>query len=140
MTAIIDIRKAFEAKLKAAVDALPEAERPALRWPGIRWDDSGVDHYLRPTLHAARERPATLGPSPRLARQGFFKVGVFSRAGLGTDRLDQLADIVKAAYPYGVDLTVGAAKVQIDRRDVGDLLEPPGWSYKPVDLYWSIGL
>lgn len=141
MASEIDIRKTLEA---VAVDAIAAAGLfnpiPPMRALGVKFDDSGIDLYWRPSLSAHRERPATLGPAPRVARKGFFKVGVFARLGTGTDQLDKLAEVIKDAYSYSDDIMVGGVILQIDSREFGDLLEPPGWSYRPVDIYWSIGI
>lgn len=141
MASEIEIRKTLETVAKDAIAAaaLWPAD-PPMQAANVKFNDAGVDLYWRPTLSSNRERPATMGPNPRVARKGFFKVGVFAREGTGTDQLDKLAQVIKDAYPYDSDIDVGGVKVQIDNREMGDLLTPPGWAYRPVDIYWSIGI
>lgn len=132
------VRKALEKALKDVIDALPADQRPKVQWPNIAFDDSKVPEYIRPTFHPGTQRPKTLGPNPRTEVNGVFKVGVFVRPGTGPDRLDDLVDLVISAYPYGTDLNAGGRAIQIDAVDKGDLITPPNWAYKPVDIRWSI--
>jgi hypothetical protein len=138
----LDIRKAFERVAEAAIAAAWTGTPPPLDPNNVApTSDSQVDLYWRPTLHASADRPATLGPAPRVASKGFFKVGVFARPGTGTDQLDILAEIIKTAYDYSDDLVVGGVKVQINGRSISDLLTPAGaWPYRAVDIDWSIGI
>jgi hypothetical protein len=138
----LEIRKAFERTLRDACDAQYGAgwSDSHISWPNMGFDDSALDRYLRPTLHGPVNLPRTLGPTPAVSRKGFFKVGCFVKAGSRADPLDSLADLVVAAYPYGVDLVAGGAQIQIDQVTVGDLLTPPGWAYEPVDINWSINI
>lgn len=134
------IRKAFEVRLKAAIDALPPTEQAPIAWPNIAFDDSAVDHYLLPQMHTNRHTPRTLGPAPRVSTTGIYSVQVRSKPGTGPDVLDDLAEIVKSAYPYSSDLDVEGVKIQIDEVSVGDQLPVNGWMTRAVSINWSIGI
>lgn len=142
------IRKAFERRLLDAIAASAYHEKVILAFPNLKEipppeGQAELNLKVRPTLHGPKERPATMGLNPRKAKKGFFKIGVLARPGTGTDDLDALAEILKEAYPYDSDLSVGGVKVQIDGKVLGDLLEPPtagSWPYRALDLNWSIGI
>jgi hypothetical protein len=137
---VLEIRKAFEVVVKDTIDAYDIAV--SIAWPNKTFDPGdSVKLYVRPTLHPEAEIPKTLGPGPRVHREGMYKIGCFLRAGEGQDRLDHLAETLKEAYPYDTeDLVAGGRMIQIDRKSVGGLLTPPGWAFVPVTINWSIGI
>jgi hypothetical protein len=141
----LTIRKAFEVVLAAAIEAEygsgfadPTDDNCMVWWPNQKFDPKDKPMYVRPSFQGYEEEPRTLGPNPAVSREGFYKVGCFLQAGAREDPLDTLAETVKAAYPYNTDLTAGGASVQIERIRVGELINPPAWAYKPVDIYWRV--
>lgn len=141
MPTLLDIRKAFEVRLADTLAAYDIAVE--VNWPdGQSFDDSALLIYCRPRLFQAAETPKTLGPNPRVQRRGLFKIQSFLKEGQPEDRLDDLAETLKEAYPYATDLVAGGASVQIENKTVlGQGAAPvDGWVYRSTDITWSIGI
>ncbi len=135
------IRKALEGQLASALEAEGIVVANYIEWPNSGFDDSEVNEKCRPTFHSNRERARTLGPAPRVEMRGFFKIGLFQRAGSGVDRFDTLEQIIRSAYPYGEQLdAVGGFKVEIESLLTGTVLlsQDKIWAYQPIDVYWNV--
>lgn len=128
------IRKALEVPLDIAM----EDAGISVHWWGLPFNKSGLSRYVRASTHFGEDAARTLGRNPRIERSGTFKVGIFSDPLLGQDGNDDIAALVRAAYPYADDLVRGGIRVNILTVDDGDLVQDGSFLYSPVVVNWTV--
>jgi hypothetical protein len=140
MASVISIRKAFEAPLKAVVDAYTPTP-VGVRWPDGRKFDAS-EHLLvaHPRLHMNPSRPRTLGPAPLVSGSGLYRVTCGLQDGQPVDLLDAFVDAVIAAYPFDSDLIADGRALQVEETSAGEPFPHLGRETREVDILWSMNI
>lgn len=137
------IRKALESPLKVAM----AAATPAIL---VDWENQGFDpnqthpvlntpitEYVRASYHPNPPRAMTIGETPREQIDGFFRVDVFVQQGTWQDRADDIADLVKAAYPITTNFTRNGIQVQIGTIARNSAIPWLNWWYIPLNINFT---
>ena len=139
-----DIRKALETALQSYMTA--QTPKVLISFPNIPFDtnqlhpDTGVPitEYIRASFHPVTNQVMTLGSTPRIQRTGFAKFDAYVQQGSGPDRCDDLAEMVRQAFPYSTVLQRNGIQVQLDTVDTGVPVQFQNWWYCPVKVNWWV--
>ena len=149
------VRRALESAFQQAASQVGLDPATQLRWPNVAFDTKTVPEYARFSFHDFNRLAATLGPRPRVSRNGSVVLGVYVRAGSGQDRADQImgqqptgdgsgADGGKAGsgllagFGYPVELIRDDVRVRLDlASSAGDAVEVDGWWYLSTSVPWN---
>jgi len=101
-----EITVALKARLVTVAGSIPVA------WPGK--DFTPGQEYIE-FAHAPTQRIDNTGTGGATAQEGIVLMTAVVRAGIGETRAEQIADIIRAGFPYPLRLTAGSAKVLINR-------------------------
>lgn len=146
-----EIRKALETRLHGAKAAMratvpaPYASNPAyanndfpIWWPNESFYDGENEAkpplYVRFSLHPAPDRVKTIGPTPRIWMRGYAMIGCFVPEGIGQDVADNLANAVRAAYPYAQTAVRNGFEVHLGAGDTRSAFASLGRWYTPVHI------
>lgn len=131
------IRKALETRLTTAL----ASSGLKLVTGGATADARHGREYLLTSITYGPDHATEIGRDPRIERSGVFTIHVRTDPGLLDDRNDQVADLVRSAYPYGDDLEHDGIRVNILTVDDSECIAEGSYLYSPVDvnfMVWSI--
>lgn len=113
-------------------------------WPNLAFfanPDGGQDakppYYIRVSHHPAPPRVRTVGQNPRVLLRGHSIIGCHIPEGAGEDLIDNLANAVLSAYPYGAVFTREGFDTHLDNVDPKPAFAALGRYYKPVHINWN---
>lgn len=128
------IRRAFESQMVTAADtagvAIVAGKTPL--------DSIAIPEFFRLAISYGRDLATEIGQKPRIQRSGRFHVGCFSDPRRLEDRNDQLCEIVRAAFPYDLDLVRDGIRVNILETDDGQCIMQGSYLYAPVYVNFMV--
>ena len=126
-----DLTKIFDiAFIQFGIDnsidvALPDLDyRPDLAIP-----------YLAPFMLLAPVEQADLAVNE--FRQGIYQVDINYAPGLGSSPVNEIADLINAAFKTSQHLTRNDICIEIEGVDLGPLIRRGGWVTAPLSINWN---
>lgn len=130
----IRIRKALESQLLTAMEA---AGIECVTGKG-HLDTAGLSEYVRGSVSFGEDHATEVGRNPRIERAGRLNVGVFTEVVRLEDRNDVVCGLVRAAFPYGLDLEREGIQVNILTVDDGDCVGQGSFLFSPVTVKFMV--
>lgn len=110
-------------------------------WPNQKFysgkDQTKPPAFIRVSHHPAPPRARTVGANPRVMMTGHSIIGLFIPEGEGEDLIDNLANLVLAAYPYAASFVREGFDVRVVNPDPKGAFGSLGRWYKPIHINWD---
>lgn len=131
----LHIRKALEARLNVTLGA----QGFNIIFGKMKLNTAlGWKEYLHGTIAYGDDNATEIGSTPRIEVGGTFTVDVRTNPLELDDRNDIVADLVRGAYPYGLDLFSGGIRVNILTVDDSQCIADGSFLYSPVDINFMV--
>lgn len=138
------IRKALETPLAPALVAGAACLNPGdptkamVGIANLPIDPTGCTEYCDIQVNFAPDRPIEMGQHARTQGQGFALITIRVQSGSGPDRIDTIAGIIAAAYPYNALLARDGVSVIIGTTDTRAGAQDGPWYMVPLLVNWIV--
>jgi hypothetical protein len=100
--------------------------------------DDPPEEYVRGSPSFGRDNATEIGQDPRIERGGRYRVAIYTNPRLMQDRNDEVARLVRAAFPYGVDLVYEGIRVNILTIDDSECLPDGSYLFSPLYVNFMV--
>jgi hypothetical protein len=104
-------------------------------YTSVDFDPESADQFIDITMLAGEftaEDKTGFGEE-----SGIYQISIYTRSGVGTKTAYQLADIIRANYIHGLELTSGAQKLMIQRTSRNVRGNQDGWFIIDLSVYYT---
>lgn len=108
------------------------ANMPAMAWPNVDFDSEAVDEYVRVYMLPAESEADSLGCDAFI---GLIQASVYVRDGKGIIDATGYADLIRAAFPKGLETTNGSTTFKVIKTPWdAPIIIDGGWCQIPVSI------